>query len=280
MPSGIKLNHEYVKDYIDKSGCVLLSNNYHNSKSKLDILFKCGHCIKMSFQCFMRGHECPCSSINKFKLTVENKTRDKIMKALSSVNFDLVEFENDICSWDNNITYICNNGHKETRVIRNFMCSCRCVTCYKPVKAELQKGSKGSNWRGGKTEISVYVKNKLIKEWKKASMLNCNYNCVLTGERFDDIHHLYPLHRIIEECFSNLGIPILYEVCRFSEDQLEKFTQEIKRLHEHYPLGVCLTKEAHRLFHKLYGNKNTTPEDFYDFINRYSEIQFRSNNGD
>lgn len=45
------------------------------------------------------------------------------------------------------------------------------------------------------------------------------------------------------------------------EDLVKRFQKEIDR----YPLGVCLRPDVHRLFHKIYGKKNNTPEQFYEF---------------
>ena len=36
-----------------------------------------------------------------------------------------------------------------------------------------------------------------------------------------------------------------------------------------YPLGVCVSKDIHVLFHSLYGQYNNTPEQWYQFEKDY-----------
>lgn len=42
-----------------------------------------------------------------------------------------------------------------------------------------------------------------------------------------------------------------------------------------YPLGVCLTKEIHTLFHNIYGYGNTTETDWNNFV-----LDFKNNKYD
>ena len=96
-------------------------------------------------------------------------------------------------------------------------------------------------------------------------MINCNYKCCITQSKFDDIHHLYSFKKIVEETFSNVNLDVRKKVLDYTEEEFSIICKELRRLHNHYGLGVCLTKKIHRLFHKEYGYTNNTKEQFFDF---------------
>lgn len=104
------------------------------------------------------------------------------------------------------------------------------------------------------------------REWKKASAKNCKYECVLSGEKFDNIHHLYGMNMIVSEALNNLRMPnTKYD--QYNENDLELILEEFLRVQSKYPLGVCLTKKIHKEFHDKYGYGDNSPEQFYEFIN-------------
>ena len=39
-----------------------------------------------------------------------------------------------------------------------------------------------------------------------------------------------------------------------------------------YPLGVCVSKDYHKMFHSIYGNRVNTPEQWDEFLNTYINI--------
>ena len=88
-------------------------------------------------------------------------------------------------------------------------------------------------------------------------------------------NHLYPRNKILKEVFKNLGLKPKNLINEYSEEEIFLIINENKRLHKIYPLGVCLTKPVHKLFHKLYGSRDCTPEDFYEFQDKIlnGEIQ-------
>lgn len=88
---------------------------------------------------------------------------------------------------------------------------------------------------------------------------------IITGSSFDEIHHLYPLNKIVTEVLIDLGIEKSDKLNKISKKRQFEIIDEIVRKHNDYPLGVCLRKDIHYLFHKKYGKKNFTPEDFYEF---------------
>jgi hypothetical protein len=165
------------------------------------------------------------------------------------------------------------------RIYAKYMCSCG-TEGQTTVDALRSRGttscgcySKEVSWKGGTTPIKNYLRDKISK-WKLDSMSNCDYKCVITGNKFTDLHHLYPFHCIAEETFEITGIERKQEVADYTLEELKELEDTILQLHYKYPLGVCLTHEAHVLFHTLYGYSNFTPEDFYEFQNRYKAGDF------
>ncbi|OHD25758.1 MAG: hypothetical protein A2Y34_05515 [Spirochaetes bacterium GWC1_27_15] len=62
-------------------------------------------------------------------------------------------------------------------------------------------------------------------------------------------------------------------VLDYTNEELELIEQQFILIHNKYPLGVCLTKNIHDLYHNLYGNDNT-PEQFEEFTKRYQLGEF------
>ena len=63
-------------------------------------------------------------------------------------------------------------------------------------------GKDNPNWKGGITALYQELRSD-TKEWFIKSAEFTNYNCVITGNNFDNIHHLYPFKEIVEEVFGS-----------------------------------------------------------------------------
>lgn len=121
-------------------------------------------------------------------------------------------------------------------------------------------------WKGGVSATRMYLRGKMY-DWKKETMIACNYKCDITGSRFDDIHHLYGFDQILEEVLANTNIELKETISEYSNEELKTLEEECIKLHEKYGLGVCLCREMHEEFHKIYGYGNNTPEQYYEFKN-------------
>jgi hypothetical protein len=121
--------------------------------------------------------------------------------------------------------------------------------------------------------LSEFIRRNNV-EWKKKSMQNCNYKCIITGERFDDIHHTYGLNLILNEVLSHLNIEIKGRIDDYSNDELSSILYTFRIFQSEYPLGVCLKKEIHNKFHSLYGFGNNTIEQWHEFKIKYSNNEF------
>ena len=101
-------------------------------------------------------------------------------------------------------------------------------------------------------DLSEYIRRNNL-EWKEKSMKNCNYKCVLTGNRFDDIHHIYGLNLILKETLKDLNINIKETMDDYTDQELRLILDAFRTKQNNYPLGVCLTSDIHKQFHDKYG---------------------------
>ena len=127
-------------------------------------------------------------------------------------------------------------------------------------------GEENGRWEGGITSVYFMLRSN-ITEKKKKSMEKCNYKCVITGENFDEIHHLTPFNKIVDVALNSLGME-RRKVKEYSKEEINNLVNLVKKLHNQ-ELGVCLTKKVHKEFHDLYGYKNPTKEDFEEFKRNY-----------
>jgi DNA-directed RNA polymerase subunit RPC12/RpoP len=135
------------------------------------------------------------------------------------------------------------------------------------------KGKMNGRWEGGITNLYQFLREN-ITEWKEDSMIFCNYKCVLTGDYFDNIHHLTPFKDIVYEAMNLLELEIKQNIMDYTEDTRKQIINEVKDLHIKYGCGLCLCKEIHKLFHDTYNYTNFSKEDFSEFIKRYFEGEF------
>jgi len=133
-------------------------------------------------------------------------------------------------------------------------------------------GETHARWHGGISPLHIYLRE-FIDDWKKDSASNCNYKCVITGERFNAIHHLYSFNKILKEVIDECGLLVHKNVGDYTMEELKLLKSKNREIHGRYPLGICLCKEVHDLYHNLYKNDNT-PEQFEEFKVRYNNGEF------
>jgi hypothetical protein len=134
-------------------------------------------------------------------------------------------------------------------------------------------GDSNGRWEGGIKELYYDLRDHL-QEWKKSSMEECHYKCVLTNGEFDNIHHLYNFKNIVYEVFKELELPMLQTIGEYSEFDREIIYNLLNQKHEFYGNGVCLCKSLHKLFHDVYGYSNNTKEQFEEFSKKYRNFEF------
>lgn len=111
-----------------------------------------------------------------------------------------------------------------------------------------------------------------ISEWKKKTMEKCNYCCVFTGSKDFEIHHIYGFNLIVSETFNKIdemGLLKSTTISSYTKSEIDTILNTFKQVHNSYPLGVCIDKKIHDLFHVLYGRGGNTQEQWDAFCKKF-----------
>lgn len=136
-----------------------------------------------------------------------------------------------------------------------------------------RSGSNNPNWNGGTTALREALRFAIIP-WKKDSIKDCNYRCVITGKRFGAVHHLYGYDLILEETLKIENLPIYENIGDYTNEEMERLRKTCLELHYKYGLGICLTTKMHKKFHTLYDYGKNTPDQFDGFLNILESEKF------
>ena len=112
-----------------------------------------------------------------------------------------------------------------------------------------------------------------IQQWKNDSMKNCEYKCVFTGSKDFAIHHIYGFNNILKEVYEILENKNLLKSTKiedYTKEELDYMLEIFDRIHSNYPLGVCVRKDIHDLFHNIYGSGGNTEEQWNKFYEDFN----------
>lgn len=118
----------------------------------------------------------------------------------------------------------------------------------------------GSGYEG----LTKYLRGHL-QTWKNESMKNCNYKCVLTGSKDFVIHHKYGFANIVNETIEEYNIEIK-DYKDYTQEELEDILEKFQIVHSRYPLGVCVRKDIHLLYHSIYSKCVNTEDQWNQFV--------------
>lgn len=127
--------------------------------------------------------------------------------------------------------------------------------------------------KSGYTTLTMYIR-KNIAQWKKDSMQACGYKCILTNDVFDEIHHIYSFRLILNEVLKNLQIDDRASIDDYTTEELQSVLKEFLLIQSLHPLGVCLRKDVHRLYHHIYGYGGNTEEQWNEFVEDFKKGKY------
>jgi hypothetical protein len=263
----------HVEELLIERNCRFVSGEYADDETPFEVEFLgCGHTEILSLSNLryrFSGLCLECSAEEKKKRGRERE-RIKLFSFLEEHGFKFISFPNGYNKNTSIIEYECEKGHFNSKRVMALMARPICSECRK----EELVGDKKGGWKGGITPLRVFL-DKRIVDWKKDSAAQYNYRCAITGEEFDDIHHLVSFSSILSETLNELSLQN-DTVNGYTQEEINAITELFIEKHYRYGLGIPITRKLHILFHKLYGQDgSTTPEDFYDFVDRINsgEIQ-------
>lgn len=121
--------------------------------------------------------------------------------------------------------------------------------------------------------LKKYIRGRITK-WKIDSLKNCNYKCVLTGDTDIAIHHIHAFSLIFDELVDTYKIPVKDNLSEYTLQELEHISCLFNSIQSKYPLGVCIRKDLHFLFHSEYGQGNNTESQWNDFVDNFKSGKY------
>ena len=148
------IKYEDVKKYIESCGYKLISKEYKNAKSKLEIECNHGHIYKSSWNNFRNGRRCSvCNDLNKIN------SYEKAKEFIENENYILLTNKDDFINLTNTrLTLKCPNEHIYTSKWGNFQQGNRCPYC---------------NRSKGEEKISIILDNNDIYYISQYTFVDC-----------------------------------------------------------------------------------------------------------
>ena len=266
----LRLDYNYVKQYIESYNCKLISKEYINSHEYLQIsCLICGNKFQSTFGNFQSTtHKCPECAIKATQLQ-QSFTKEFVENYLHQEGYELLS---GYINCDTDLKLKCPEGHIFYMDFYHFKNrGQRCKVCF---KLSGRCGENSGTWKGGITKLQHSMRE-FIKDWVKESLKQSDYKCQITGKNGKlNVHHTYQFRNILEETLLELDLELKSDIGDYSQDELIKMKELIRQKHIDYDCSFVMLETIHKLFHKTYGFKNTTREDIDNFKIRYLNGEF------
>lgn len=248
---GTRFTYEDVKAYIETMGYTLISKEYVNAQQKLTVICSNGHKYSTPYKHLRGGHKCRSCAMTE---TMKSKRKDlgEIKLEFEKQGFVLLSADyknahtklNYICSCKNETTTTYNEFQSRVKKSKDGKVGCseckgeRISVSQKGVEKPSLRGEKNPNYNPDRTHEQRTQERKTHENthWRTSVFEKDNYTCQkcnTTGGNLN-AHHLNSWH--------------WFEEGRYDTDN-----------------GVTLCVGCHTAFHKEYGYKNNTEEQFNQF---------------
>lgn len=132
-----KHSYEYIKNYFEENGCILLSETYIDNKQKLDYICSCGNTAQINFHNFKNGRRCKKCEYTR----IASKTKlsyEYVYNYFKDNNCTLLSQE--YINAKTKMKFICSCGEISEITFDNFKNGGRCKKCrYDKASKSMQK---------------------------------------------------------------------------------------------------------------------------------------------
>jgi hypothetical protein len=258
-----KYTIEEVREQIESvPGYKLLSTEYKDSHTKIEVLCPVGHIYQVKRNCWQQGDRC---RLCGFKIIAQKKTKpieERVQKVVKEKRVnprkltteyvkDFVKQRgftllNEYTGSSNKILLRCPNNHEIAIAYGSFQQGRGCLECSTQIKRGTNYVKNRTKKRIGsesnKSPVSYDPKH---HEWRKLIYAKFNYTCQKcsfsgrSGNRILNAHHI------------------------------ESYTKN-ESLRYDLENGICLCNRCHTIFHRTYGFKGFTRADLEDYLSAES----------
>lgn len=234
-----KFTYEYVKEFIEAVGYTLLSTEYINIQSKLEMICPEGHHCNMIFNNFKNnGARCAeCAGLKKYTL-------EYIKEFLEAVGYKLLSKE--YIEIHSKLKIQCPDDHITEMVFHSFKKGHRCRDCY----LINNFGENNPNWNSNREELEIT--NRIRKRF--------NTKWGLENMKHDPKYHSYCANP------DKYHIDHILPIAGFRDFLVEQNLDEkrIKRIANHKRNLQILLKSDNSKKHSKYN-----PKKLQEYIDRY-----------
>ena len=172
-----KYSYIHVKQYIEGFGYTLVSKEYKNSCTKMEMVCPKDHFFEMSYGSFRQGHRCPVCYGNK------KHSYNQIKQYIEGFGYQLVSngYKNSKTKMD----LVCPKGHSFKMHYNSFHTGCRCPKCFGTPKYSYNHVKQHIEEFGYNLVSKEYINNhtKLKMICSKDHFFEMSYNNFQTGYR-------------------------------------------------------------------------------------------------